>query len=704
MFVLRFKFQGWVGGFPLCDWIKFQKQGGLMEEDITLHGMDVDTSFVEFLGLQQQHAETGSVASNDGLDDVSLGLSEPSRSLHSEVNLRSSCLDAEVARELECLEANDSETVDGHFNVSLAVQVASQTLSSSTVKPIWETGVWSEIFGASSSSVFGSEFLQQSFRRPFLNVSDEQIDRETSLAKPAKALRAAEDFHDVVKFKLAGSWQEQAESGWQQAVKLWFTVISRWDHRCKTLRDLSNCETDIDGFEMLADIFRGRSFVKLKKRAFAVNRICNFLEQSFKPKFPCCESDLYQLYRDERYDGAPVSRIRGYNQAINFCLHVLGVDELKSCADSRRCSGAGKSDDPKERIQASPLKVAELQKLHDTLHGGDSSWTSYFCGCVLLCTYARARWGDLMRAERLIVDSDDKHIVRYIEVLVGRHKTMHAQQHRHAFLPMVAPAFGIDPRSWADRWLQLRQDLKILNPLRHAIMPAPDQWGDVTDRPIETVEAGAWLRKVLFGSKTNVADRRVSTHSLKSTFLSYAAKRGISVPERLQMGYHTSTFQMAMVYSRDGASSVLMCLEKLIHEIQTGKFLPDVTRSGRVVNVDEPAASVVDLVKTEGASCVVDVSDSDSSASASSSSSDSHCDSDQEDTRMLSRMFQPPVAPEGFVMWQHSKLKTLHLMDSNNSRVFECGRTAGSFHSNEGIAPRYDTPICRRCFKAAALP
>jgi len=40
---------------------------------------------------------------------------------------------------------------------------------------------------------------------------------------------------------------------------------------------------------------------------------------------------------------------------------------------------------------------------------------------------------------------------------------------------------------------------------------------------------------------------------------------------------------MALVYSRDGASAVLMTLEKLIHEIKTGVFLPDVTRSGRIL-------------------------------------------------------------------------------------------------------------------------
>ena len=157
-----------------------------------------------------------------------------------------------------------------------------------------------------------------------------------------------------------------------------------------------------------------------------------------------------------------------------------------------------------------------------------------------------------------------------------------------------------------------------------------------------------------------------------------------------------------MVYSRDGAAAVLMCLDKLISEIRAGTFLPDVTRSGRILSSPAAASPEVQNVKIEEAVHVVTVDDADSVVTDSSSSSDSVCNSDVEDTSNLTRMFNPPVAPEGFVMWQHSKLKTLHLMERNNNRVFECGRSVGSFHTKENIAPRYDTPICHRCFQKAS--
>ena len=41
------------------------------------------------------------------------------------------------------------------------------------------------------------------------------------------------------------------------------------------------------------------------------------------------------------------------------------------------------------------------------------------------------------------------------------------------------------------------------------------------------------------------------------------------------------------------------------------------------------------------------------------------------------RVFEPPKAPPGFDLWQHTKSKILHLTDHRFPNVFECGRTPG---------------------------
>lgn len=58
----------------------------------------------------------------------------------------------------------------------------------------------------------------------------------------------------------------------------------------------------------------------------------------------------------------------------------------------------------------------------------------------------------------------------------------------------------------------------------------------------------------------------------------------------------------------------------------------------------------------------------------------------------------PPVAPEGYHMCQHSKLKTLHLMAHQNQKTFACGRGVGRDHRKDGFIARCDTPFCSLCF------
>ena len=151
------------------------------------------------------------------------------------------------------------------------LQASSQSLPVVSLKPIWEQGFWASIFGHSGGDVVG-DFIERNFVRPVSSVDVRSIDIESGVVK-GKARRVAEDYFDVVKFKPSVSWQEQQEAGWQQAVKLWHGLICRWDLRCKLLSDFSFLRAPVDCCEMLSDIFRGRSFVTLKKRALAVSKI-----------------------------------------------------------------------------------------------------------------------------------------------------------------------------------------------------------------------------------------------------------------------------------------------------------------------------------------------------------------------------------------------------------------------------------------------
>ena len=593
-----------------------------------------------------------------------------------------------------------ADDVGTNIDTSLHVRLALQGQTQDIPKPIWETGIWGVVFGQDdfleAYKTFGSEC-----KRPTVFPDRSQ---ETQMASSsAKKQKVSKGYASVVKFKPDIAWQEQQDAFFQSALKLWYIVVCRWDEACAFRIQLHDLYMEEGALQMLSDIFSGKSAHTLQKRVLAVMKMCDYADQ-LGVSFPWGESDMYNFICSERNGGAPVSRLKGFMQAVTFCRYVLEVQGLQPILNSARCKGATKAKTVKERVQASPLKVGELQKLHQILNNAGHIWDRIFSGAVLFCTYARARWGDLMRASAVIPDFDKRGKLCYLEARVGQHKTMHAQQHRHLFLPMVAPSVGVDNSNWSSKWIEVRKAVGLSFDEEARVMPAPRPDGSAGIRPLETPEAAAWLRLLLQGSSELSGERRISSHSMKSTILSYAAKRGVDIHLRLQLGYHSSPYKMGLTYSRDGAAASLMAMEQLLGEIRTGYFDPDNTRSGRL-NPSAPQSLEVIEIKDENTEQdgVPEVAIDDSYSSDSSSSSDgSNVDEPAYDFSKAPKVFLPPAAPDGFHLWQHSKLKTLHLMDDENRRAFVCGRVAGPNHLKDGIKARYDTPVCSSCFTRAA--
>lgn len=237
-------------------------------------------------------------------------------------------------------------------------------------------------------------------------------------------------------------------------------------------------------------------------------------------------------------------------------------------------------------------------------------------------------------------------------------------------------------------------------------MPSPDDQGLPTFRPVSTSEAKEWMHMILTKQGHNIADFRISPHSLKATFLSFLAKRGCLFEDRLALGYHTNNLKMALTYNRDAASRPLRVVEDLIQEIKTGLFRPDATRSGRLSKatpdvlageVPEPSKSVE--VKVEvGKPFLADVVNLVSDDELLSDSEDSHCATDsssesgEECVVTTGRMFSTVHVPEGTELWQHKKLKTLHLTFEDHTQIFICGRKISDLYSKVSKAQRFDVP------------
>ena len=608
----------------------------------------------------------------------------------------------------ECSADKTDDLTDFSFNV--AFNAAMSETMPSVAKPVWETGVWKQIFSDDNSlDAFGHWGPEIS--RPLPSKWEvEDTDLDASDQVRTKRLRVATGgFAEVVSFRPDIPWKEQRDADLQRGVNLWMALTSSWDDSCSFCLRLDEMENSSQAFTMFAHVFSGRAPVTIRKRGAAIMKICDYYSSQFLPKFPADELQFYKFLCNEIETGAPKSRLKGFYQAVVFCRHVLDMEELQPIISSKRCQGATADTEVVERKQASPLTVKELLLLHDIVENSEDDWNALFAGAALLCCYCRSRWGDMMRVEETFLDHDEHGVPAFLETRCGSHKTMRAQMHRHQFLPMCAPVIGVNGSDWTARWLNLRSIMGIELPPHGLIMPAPDRHGLPSQRPLDTSECSKWLRMLLHvnPSSTDLPDvltRKVSSHSLKCTFLSFAAKRGLPVPDRLLLGYHSSPMQMALTYSRDGAAHSLLLLERLIGEIVSGAFRPDSTRSGRFVQIsDSRESGHAKEVKDE---IVISSDESIDGSALKDDGSDSSSTSDSSGAEIpidhrLNKTHGPPKPPEGFERWQHSKLKTMHLTQKGYTRVFVCGRSIGNFHVKLDGIPRFDSPTCWSCFKKA---
>ena len=610
------------------------------------------------------------------------------------------------------LEAGNSVVAD----ISACVDAAFSMLPIIPPKPIWEQGVWADIFG--DGKFLNSSWTACALKRPQLyHLQTSKTESEIDLAPKPKARKLLEvtcTHADIVVHKTDQTWQEERESILQNALKRWLMVCTYFNAKTLIRVHLDCALEEMAKLTVLADVFRGRAPSTLLKRVRAIEKMCQHLGIG---AFPPTEAAVYEFFTLERNLGAPPSRLRSYMEALNFCRHILNMDELANVVNSRRCLGTTSSDVPHIVAQAEPLKVEELNLLHKVLQSGEP-WDRVFAGALLFATYSRSRWADLMHTDKVLVDRDEDGDIAFIEGHTSMHKTMRSSLFRHRFLPLTAPGLGVTHDPWAELWLDSRKQLGIEMPPTHVVMPAPNSDGAPSARPLTSQEASQWMRKLISGSKEVNGDRKISIHSCKATCLSYCAKYGMDAIARLQLGYHTggdSGLKMVHTYSRDALAEPLAKLNRVLTDIRLLRFKPDCTRSGRfnmtaAASVRSPAgpmsggdreaelgvvkqAPIVDLVSEKEES-------EDTSGPEVSSSSGETSQEEFPEVQKSMRVFLPPSPPPGYVFWQHSKLKTLHLAMPENKRVFMCNRYVGRFHTNANMSIRYDTPVCRMCVSA----
>ena len=610
-------------------------------------------------------------------------------------------------------------------------------LPSDVVPLPWETGVFKQIFGQPQIC----PDIHQTLNRPLYHEPPAiTVAFETSDNKRIKSsVRLASGWVDIVRPGNDQHWEEERDSKMQVALKRWLDASLTMPQSVGLKKLLSETTGVQNQLRLVRNLLWRKSPATLLKRINSLNRYLTFLGEHCI-EFPGAESDLYFFLTCQQDVGVPSTRLQAILESLRFVQHVLDVPELNSLTSSRRCAGAASAKKGGPKRQASPFKVAELASFHQIVcTDSENLWDRVFSGCILAMVYSRSRWMDLQHAESLLLDRDFGGKLRFLEFTISDHKCSHASVFRNTFLHAIAPCDGVVEDDWADRWISCREQL-VLEVGRLPVMPAPNSSGEATRRPLSTDEMKLWAIHLLQRAGHDLGKRRISSHSCKTTMLSYASKFGLPWEDRLILGGHVGHLRSAITYSRDALAGPLRKLAEMIEAICIGRFMPDNTRSGRFLqsasesvdfsfpdkgwtHVDEgvvlaTSSSGVDDASKEPLSIVIsdeeDVKDEPSNDLAGSeidvsSSSSSGCEglgctsssSDEEAGAECpsQRMVRVPTTPAGFSLVQHSKLKTLHLLENGFEKVLAGGRTISSMHKSIDLSVRWDTPCCHNCWK-----
>ena len=242
-------------------------------------------------------------------------------------------------------------------------------------------------------------------------------------------------------------------------------------------------------------------------------------------------------------------------------LYVLGVEGALQVVSSRRVCGLAdiQLSGKREAKQARPLTVKEAQDLHrvascSTRHLVDRIVASH----LLLMMYCRCRHSDTLAVEDVLHDHSEG--AGYVQLRTKFHKGSKSAAKKSLLLPIVGSSAGVGSPSWVQSWWETRTlaSLPVEGHLGAPLMPAPALHSDTqwSTRPLTSTEITAMLRSLL-------DDTRLTSHSLKTTCLSWCAKADVSREHRRILGRHTSAVVDAdSIYSRDLMYGPVVALEK----------------------------------------------------------------------------------------------------------------------------------------------
>ncbi|CAE7625805.1 unnamed protein product [Symbiodinium sp. CCMP2592] len=299
-----------------------------------------------------------------------------------------------------------------------------------------------------------------------------------------------------------------------------------------------------------ADTFATKSTATLAKRASSFWKFAEFcLMFDFGSPFRASEAAVYAYIQDLQAHGAPTSA-KAFLESWNFLSALLGFAKLagQSPLSGRvRGAAAALAATKKPLVQASPLSVPMIRALERIVVKPPYPHWRVIAGHILFCVGSCSRFSDTIHLKSLELQSAGT--VHLLEASSASYKTGTGER-KTILLPLLCLGSFVYPTIWAPLWMEARADAGLgLNP--HIDIPS---------------------------------ESRISSHSMKATFLSWLAKfGGVSLEDRRIAGHHLDPDSRSpLTYSRDELCRLMKIFEDILKAIRSGHFKPDDSRVMRL--------------------------------------------------------------------------------------------------------------------------
>ena len=478
----------------------------------------------------------------------------------------------------------ESEKARLHAAIGEAAMVSGE--HGSGLKLPWESGGFALIFGAQKTVDF--EVPEVPF--PVLAPGASQ-DTAEKLSHPAKRQKlepcGVENFRRVINFKQAFDDETLDQNKWARALEKWYTVLGEnWASSLIGFK-ISKLPAE-EGVKRIRELFGKKSVATVDRRA---NSLLGYISWSHKAHpgtdvFPLCTWMLDEHLEWLQNNKTKVSAMHSFRESINFCHFVVGVEVSATCKSlwSPWAKGLlGMRDLARsERKQSAVLTVGQVAFL-ELLLDDDSAelMDRYAAGVMLFAVYSRSRCSDLKLVEGFILDTANVggNQIGFIECKTRSHKSSRQVAQQGLAMPLIAPIMGVRNVSWGLKFIEVAKavGLGLEGRAKGPLLPAPTEAGEWSKRAVTSGEMSRWLQ-VLLKDEGNSAE--VSSHSLKSTSLSWCSKFGMSRHPRLQLGHHSTGDGTLNTYGRDFLAPALREYITVIEAVRQGIFMPDVSRSG----------------------------------------------------------------------------------------------------------------------------